>query len=76
MSMIDKFYMLMEEANEIKAMLFKQIGKESVVRDMSTEEFELLKHALKVVDYAMDMSEEQIKAMERIEKKLDKLLEK
>ena len=74
--MINKFYKFKEEASEIKALVLKQLGKESVVRDMTTAEFELLQHALKVIDYAMDVSEEQVRTMARIEEKLDKLLEK
>lgn len=72
--MVEKFNKFKEEAGEIKALVLKQLGKESVVRDMTTDEFEMLQHALKVIDYAMDLSEEQAKTLERIETKLDELL--
>ena len=74
--MVKKFKKLEEEAYEIKALMIKQLGKESVVRDMTADEFELVQHSLKIIDYALDLCEEQAETLARIEEKLDKLLEK
>lgn len=72
--MRENFEKMKFEIKEVEKLCKKAFFETDALKDMSADEFEVLKHMLHLVDDSMNFMEAQVSCMERLEEKLDKLL--
>lgn len=76
MKLAEKSNEVFEEINEVKKLYIRELIDEDELKSMDYQEFELVQKMLKIIDLAMDLVHEEMKAIDEIDSKLDKLLEK
>ena len=76
MKLAEKSNEVFEEINEVKKLYIRELIDEDELKNMDHQEFELVQKMLKIIDLSMDLVHEEMKAIDEIDSKLDKLLEK
>ena len=76
MKLAEKSNEVFEEINEVKKLYIREFIDEDELKNMDHQEFELVQKMLKIIDLSMDLVHEEMKAIDEIDSKLDKLLEK
>ena len=76
MKLAEKSNEVFEEINEVKKLYIREFIDEDELKSMDHQEFELVQKMLKIIDLSMDLVHEEMKAIDEIDSKLDKLLEK
>lgn len=71
--LVERTNQLIIEVNDIKEYMFKEFGSD-IFDNMSEQEFALFKKLFNIMDVSMEVIEEQARVIQRIDKKLDKLL--
>lgn len=69
-------YEIIEEINELKAIVMKEISKEDVFKDMNPEGIIALQKSLQLIDTSCRLMKEYAEILESQDKKLDMILEK
>ena len=76
MKLAEKSNEVFEEINEVKKLYIREFIDGDELKSMDHQEFELVQKMLKIIDLSMDLVHEEMKAIDEIDSKLDKLLEK
>ena len=76
MKLAEKSNEFFEEINEVKKLYISEIIDEDELKSMDHQEFELVQKMLKIIDLSMDLVHEELKAIDEINSKVDKLLAK
>lgn len=76
MSLVVKSDEVFKEINEVKKLYIREFIDEDELKSMDHQEFELVQKMLKIIDLTMDLAHEEMKAIDEIDSKLDKLLAK
>ena len=76
MKLAEKSNEIFEEINEVKKLYIREFIDEDELKNMNHHQFELVQKMLKIIDLSMDLAHEEMKAIDEINSKLDKLLAK
>ena len=74
--LLEKSNKLIEEAKKIKEDLIKMILNEETIENMDSNTLEMMQASLRFFDASIEYQEEQAKAIDEMNRKLDKLLAK
>ena len=67
---------VIEEANELKDLCVDQMFDPIMLKNMSSEEFELFKKMYKLTNDSLNLVLEQAKLFDEMDKKLDRIMKK
>lgn len=76
MKLAEKSNKVFEEINEVKKLYIRVFIDEDELKSMDHQEFELVQKMLKIIDLSIDLAHEEMKTIDEINSKLDKLLAK
>lgn len=76
MKLAEKSNEVFKEINEVKELYIREFIDEDELKSMNHQEFELVQKILKTIDLSMDLMHEEMKTIDEINSKLDKLLAK
>lgn len=74
MSLAKKSNEVFESINELKALCIKEAIDENALKCMDPHKLEMIQMLLKIVNLTNDLMNEEMKAIDEINNKLDKLL--
>lgn len=74
--LLEKSNKLIEEAKKIKECFIKTSLNEETIENMDSNTLEMMQASLRFFDASVEYQEEQVKAIDEMNRKLDKLLAK
>lgn len=76
MSLVVKSNEVLNKIDEVKKLYIREFVDEDALKSMDHQQLELIQKSLKIMDLTMDLMREEMKTMDEINSKLDKLLAK